>query len=126
VQGDGEVCVSALEAPLQGSLRLTLLKRSIRTPAFVTAPRRSDTVDGGSDYCTMGIAPELMEGCRIATRAMIAWLGEEHGLSPEDAFVLCSLAGKLKILEVVDAGMWNVGMCMPLGIFPDGWAHSTT
>jgi acetamidase/formamidase len=126
VQGDGEVCVSALEAPLKGSLRLTLLKRSISTPAFVTAPRRADSLDAGSDYCTMGIAPDLMEGCRIATRAMIAWLGEEHGLSPEDAFVLCSLAGKLKILEVVDAGMWNVGMCMPLGIFPDGVARQAT
>jgi acetamidase/formamidase len=48
---------------------------------------------------------------------MIAWLGEEHSLAAEDAFILCSLAGKLKILEVVDAGMWNVAMCMPLGIF---------
>jgi acetamidase/formamidase len=126
VQGDGEVCVSALEAPLKGSLRLTLLKGSIRTPAFVTAPRRPDSLDIGPDYCTMGIAPDLMEGCRIATRAMIAWLGEEHGLSPQDAFVLCSLAGKLKILEVVDAGMWNVGMCMPLGIFPEGASRDAT
>jgi acetamidase/formamidase len=116
VQGDGEVCVTALEAPLKGSLRLTLLKRSIRTPAFVTSGRR-DVQSAGSEYCTMGIAPDLMEGCRTATRAMIVWLGEEHGLTAEDAFVLCSLAGKLKILEVVDAGMWNVGMCMPLGIF---------
>lgn len=116
VQGDGEVCVTALEAPLKGSLRLTLLKRSTPTPAFVTSGRR-DVESAGSEYCTMGIAPDLMEGCRTATRAMIAWLREEHGLTAEDAFVLCSLAGKLKILEVVDAGMWNVGMCMPLGIF---------
>jgi acetamidase/formamidase len=119
VQGDGEVCVSALEAPLTGSLRLTLLKRPMRTPAFVTGPRRSDSVTAGSEYCTMGIAPDLMEGCRIATRAMIGWLGDEHGLIAEDAFILCSLAGNLKILEVVDAGMWNVAMCMPLGVFTD-------
>jgi acetamidase/formamidase len=119
VQGDGEVCVSALEAPLKGSLRLTLLKRAIRTPAFVTAPPRAGGDAPGSEYCTMGIASDLMEGCRMATRAMIAWLGEEHGLTAEDAFILCSLAGKLKILEVVDAGMWNVAMCMPLGIFHD-------
>lgn len=115
VQGDGEVCVSALEAPLKGSLRLTLIKHSITTPAFVTAPGGADTA--GSEYCTMGIASDLMEGCRIATRAMIAWLCAEHGLAPEDAYMLCSLAGGLKILEVVDLGMWNVGMCMPLSIF---------
>ena len=117
VQGDGEVCVTALEAPLRGSLRFTLLKRSIRTPAFVTAPHTAADVERGSDYCTMGIAPDLMECSRMATRAMIEWLGDEHGLSAEDAFILCSLAGNLKILEVVDAGMWNVAMCMPLGIF---------
>jgi acetamidase/formamidase len=31
--------------------------------------------------------------------------------------MLCSLAGDLKILEVVDAGMWNVGITIPLSIF---------
>jgi acetamidase/formamidase len=117
VQGDGEVCVSALEGPLKGSLRLTLLKRTIAGPAYVTAPRKARPA-GGSDYCTMGIASDLMEGSRMAARAMVAWLGDEHGLEPRDAYMLCSLAGNLKILEVVDAGMWNVGMCMPLSIFP--------
>jgi acetamidase/formamidase len=48
---------------------------------------------------------------------MIAWLGEEHGLSPDDAYVLCSVAGDLHIHEVVDAGVWNVGMTMPLAVF---------
>jgi acetamidase/formamidase len=121
VQGDGEVCVSALEGPLKGSLRLTLLKRTIPGPAYVTAPRKARPA-GGSDYCTMGIASDLMEGSRMAARAMVAWLGDEHGLEPRDAYMLCSLAGNLKILEVVDAGMWNVGMCMPLSIFPESAA----
>ena len=48
---------------------------------------------------------------------MIDWLVEEHGLTSEDAFVLCSLAGDLRIHEIVDAGVWNVGMTMPLGVF---------
>jgi acetamidase/formamidase len=65
----------------------------------------------------MGIDPDLMEGARKAVRAMIDWLESEHGLSREDAYALCSLAGDLKILEVVDAGVWNVGFTMPLSIF---------
>ena len=65
----------------------------------------------------MGIHPELMEGARIAVRSMIDWLAEETGLSREDAYVLCSLAGDLRILEIVDAGVWNVGMTLPLGVF---------
>ena len=57
----------------------------------------------------MGIGPDLMEGARAAVRDTIAWLVEEHGLTREDAYVTCSLAGDLKLLEVVDGGMWNVG-----------------
>ena len=55
----------------------------------------------------------------MAVRAMVGWLGDEHSLEPRDAYMLCSLAGNVKILEVVDAGVWNVRMCMPLSIFPD-------
>jgi acetamidase/formamidase len=65
----------------------------------------------------MGIDGDLMEGARAAVRSMIAWLVDEHGLSREDAYVLCSLAGDLKIYELVDAGVWNVGMTMPLAVF---------
>jgi acetamidase/formamidase len=65
----------------------------------------------------MGIAPDLMEGSRKSVLAMIDWIVAEHGLTRQDAYMLCSLAGDLKILEVVDAGMWNVGFTMPLSIF---------
>jgi len=41
----------------------------------------------------------------------------EHGLSREDAYVLCSLAGNLRIHEIVDAGVWNVRMTMPISVF---------
>jgi acetamidase/formamidase len=65
----------------------------------------------------MGIDADLMAGARTAVRNMIAWLVEEHGSTREDAYVLCSIAGDLKIHEVVDAGVWNVGMTMPLALF---------
>jgi acetamidase/formamidase len=48
---------------------------------------------------------------------MIELVTAEHGLTREDAYVLCSLAGDLRILEIVDAGVWNVGMTLPLGVF---------
>ena len=65
----------------------------------------------------MGIADDLMESTRKAISGMVDWLASEHGLSRQDAYMLCSLAGDLKILEVVDAGMWNVGITIPLSIF---------
>ena len=114
VQGDGEVCVSAVECAMQATLRFGLKNGTIPGPAFRTP---YPVGIAGPYQGTMGIDADLMEGARTAVRNMIAWLVEEHGLSREDAYVLCSLAGDLRIHEIVDAGVWNVGMTMPLGVF---------
>jgi len=116
-QGDGELCVAALECPMRASLRFTLEKRSIPAPSWRSPAALTPRSDAAGYHGTMGIAPDLMEGARIAARAMIEWLADEHGLTREDAYMLCSLAGDLKVLELVDAGMWNVGLTMPLVLF---------
>ena len=114
-QGDGEVCVTGLECPMRASLRFTLEKRTIPAPTFRNAAGSlTPRTDPLGYHSTMGIATDLMEGARIAVRAMIDSLGDRHRLSREDAYMLCSLAGDLKILEIVDAGVWNVGFTMPL------------
>ena len=64
----------------------------------------------------MGIHSDLREGARLAVRSAIDWLEAEYGLSRAHAYVLCSAAGDLKILELVDAGVWNVGFTIPLSI----------
>jgi acetamidase/formamidase len=116
-QGDGEVCVSALECDMQATLRLRVSKRSIARPRFYAPSPLLATADGRGHLGTMGIAADLMEGARAAVREMIDVLVESYALTREDAYVLCSLAGDLKVLEVVDAGMWNVGFTLPLDVF---------
>ena len=119
MQGDGEVCVAALECDMSASLRFTVEPRSIVAPYFRTAGPLTPRTEGAGHQGAMGIAADLMEGARAAVSAMVRWISEEHGLSREDAYMLCSLAGDLKILEVVDAGMWNVGLTLPLSVFVD-------
>jgi acetamidase/formamidase len=116
-QGDGEVCVAALECPMRATLRFTLERRTLPCPQWTSPGPLTPRTDAGGCHGTMGIADDLMECARIAVRSMITWLGDEHGLDPRDAYVLCSLAGDLKIVEIVDAGMWNVAMTMPLSLF---------
>jgi acetamidase/formamidase len=113
-QGDGEVCVSAVECDMRAVLRFTLHDRSIPGPAF-SVPRLAR--DDVPYFGTMGVDPDLMEGARAAVRAMIVWLVDEHGLTREDAYVLSSLAGDLHIHEIVDAGVWNVGFTLPRSVF---------
>ncbi len=116
-QGDGEVCVTAVECPMQTSLRFTLHKRRSEAPSFRVPPAAVSQKDSAGYHATMGIDSDLMTGAKKATRAMINWLVAEHGLTREDAYILCSAAGDLKIFEIVDSGVWNVGMTLPLSIF---------
>jgi acetamidase/formamidase len=116
-QGDGEVCVNALECDMTASLRFSLLDTTVTSPCFtVPGPDPAHGDDAGY-YGTMGISSDLMEGARIAVRSMIELLDREHDLAPLDAYMLCSLAGQLRIFEIVDADVWNVGMTLARSLF---------
>jgi acetamidase/formamidase len=118
-QGDGEVCVAAIETDMRATLRIGLRRQPISTPRFLVPGPLTPRTDDGGYYGTMGIDADLMQGAKAAVRGMIELIGQEHGLTPEDAYVLCSLAGDLKILEIVDAGVWNVGFTLPRSVFGD-------
>lgn len=116
-QGDGEVCVTAIECAMQATLRLSVEQRSIPGPQFFTAGPLATIDESAGHFGAMGIDADLMEGARTAVRSAIDWLVNEHGLTRVDAYMLCSLAGDLKILEIVDFGVWNVGFTLPLSLF---------
>lgn len=102
-QGLGEVCGTAIEAPLRIVYQIELIKdRSIQEPQYETADY----------YATTGFAPTIDEAAKKATLYMIEYLEAAHGLSTEEAYALCSLAGDLKIAEVVDMPNMLVTMHM--------------
>ena len=53
-------------------------------------------------YAVTGFGKTIDEASKKATKFMIDYLVSDHNLSKEDAYILCSLAGNLKIAEVVD------------------------
>lgn len=92
-QGLGEVCGTAIEAPLRIVYQVEVIKgQSIQEPQYETAEY----------YATTGFAPTIDEAAKKATLYMIQYLEKNHGLTTEEAYALCSLAGDLKIAEVVD------------------------
>ncbi len=125
VQGDGEVCVTAVECDMRATLRLSVEHRTIPGPRFLTAGPLASIDESAGHFGAMGIDADLMEGARTAVRSTIDWLVGEHGLDRVDAYILCSLAGDLKILEIVDAGVWNVGFTLPLSLFARPGASET-
>ncbi len=116
VQGDGEVCGTAVESPMSIRLKFDLVREArLRRPQF-TPGRRTPPPDRGY-HATTGIAPDLMQAAKDAVRDMIDYLGREYRLSPEMAYMLCSVAVDLHISEVVDVPNWVVSAYLPRGIF---------
>ena len=116
-QGDGEVCVTAIEAPLSGCLKVTLHKgRSIRSPQFQTSgPLRPGIEDMGF-YATTGIGPDLHEAARESLRNMIDHMCFTYKIEPHEAYLLSSVVVDLKISEIVDAPNWIVSAYLPLSV----------
>ncbi len=117
-QGDGEVCLTAIETTATVTLRFRLHDTfTIAEPQFRTAGPLGPRTNTGSHYATTGYSTDLMEASRKAVRYMIEYLQRAHGLSREEAFVLCSVAVDLRISEVVDAPHWIVTAFLPEVVF---------
>jgi acetamidase/formamidase len=117
-QGDGEVCVTGLEAPMFAALRFTLHKgRSIPSPQFRTPAPLTPRVDTAPFYGTTGVGGDLYAASQDAVRAMVQHIVSSYELGREDAYLLCSLAVDLKISEIVDAGQYIVSALLPEAVF---------
>jgi acetamidase/formamidase len=93
VQGDGEVCVTALETALSGTFRL-VLRKDMRL-----AMPRAETP---THHITLGLDEDLDDAAKQALRAMIAFLSEAADIAPIDAYMTCSLAVDLRVTQLVD------------------------
>jgi acetamidase/formamidase len=93
VQGDGEVCVNAIETGLVGRFRLTL-----RDDLRLEWPMGETP----THMITMAFDPDLDDCVVIALRQMIALIRERVGLTWGQAYMLCSLAADLRITQVVN------------------------
>jgi amidase len=91
--GDGEVGTAGLEVNGSVTLRVGLVKQS-------TAPL--PLVDTGELVATVSSAPDLDEAAQQAVMAMVRWLVAETALEVNDAAMLVSLAGDLRICQIVD------------------------
>lgn len=108
VQGDGEVCLTAVETCLSGTFELVVRKDlRLRLPRAETS----------THHITMGLDPDLDDAAKQALREMIALVGETAGLSPEDAYSLCSLAADLRVTQLVD-GNKGIHAMLPKAALP--------
>jgi formamidase len=131
-QGDGEVCVTAVEMGSTCTVRFAIhageaQRQRIRWPRFA---RTDDFGDPAFALprrftATMGMPVEdddtnrfedLTSACRHALLNMLDLL-EHRGFTREQAYVLCSVAVDLRISNVVDVPNYVVSALLPEDIF---------
>ena len=107
-QGDGEVCVTAIECAITARLRFDVVKTS--TPLH--APR-AETPDA---LMTLGAAPTFEEAARQSLEAMLELITEHTGLNRSDAYTLASIAVDIRVNQLVNRPMVGVRAVLPKAV----------
>jgi acetamidase/formamidase len=98
VQGDGEVCINALEICLTGTFTLTLHKGGGPRAPLLTYPR----AESATHHITMGMNEDLDLAMKQALREMIRLITSRTNLSREQAYQFCSLAVDFHVTQTVN------------------------
>jgi acetamidase/formamidase len=106
VQGDGEVCINALEICLTGHFRLSLVKGGGPRDPALKFPR----AETKTHFITMGMNEDLDLAMKQALREMIAFICSRSNLSNADAYQFCSLAVDFHVTQTVNGEKGVHGM----------------
>jgi formamidase len=125
-QGDGEVCISAIETGGAAGFRVGLGSPGDwrpEFPAYEAPPRPPRPM-----FATTGIPLDdagdqgdldLNLATRRALVELLGWLTATRGLGREAAYVLMSVAAEVRVSELVDAPNALVSAALPLDVFED-------
>ncbi len=119
-QGDGEVCINGMECPAAVTLRFTLHKHQAISGPIIESPSRIEPPYDhvGPEWIVVESGTDAFTAAQIATSRMIDLLVERWAFTPEHAYLLCSVAMKLRLSQVVNRPMITVSAAIPKSILP--------
>lgn len=100
-QGNGEVALTALEASLRATVRLSVIPAA-QLPG-VLGGVRTPVVETATHWIPTGMDPDLDEAMRQAVRNAVAFLHGRFGVPRSVALAYLSAAGDFEVSQVVDA-----------------------
>ncbi len=116
-QGDGEVCINGIECPLDVTLRFHLHKHQPLSGPMVEAS--DSAADSGADsWVVVETGTDLAEAARAATNRMVDLLISRWGFSDVHAYILCSVAMRLRLSQVVNEPVHTVCASVSKQILP--------
>jgi acetamidase/formamidase len=108
VQGDGEVNVTAIETAMEEAVFQFVVRKDMKL--------ERPMVETDTHWITTGFHKDLNEAVKIALRDAIQFISKTKGLTPDDAYALCSLAVDLRVSQIVDTNK-GIHAMIPKAIF---------
>ncbi len=113
-QGDGEVCINGIECPLDATLRFQLHKQQSLAGPLVEA--REEVIS--DSWVVVECGDDLVAAARNATHRMVDLLVSRWGMEEVQAYVLCSVALRLRLSQVVNEPVYTVSGAISKQILP--------
>ena len=117
-QGDGEVCINGIECPLDVTLRFHLHRRQPLASPLVEASESAARDSSADAWIVVETGTDLADTARAATSRMVDLLVSRWGFSPVHAYILCSVALKLRLSQVVNEPVYTVSGAIAKQILP--------
>src|ERR1022692_4446268 len=111
-QGDGEVCINGIECPLDVTLRFNLHKYQPLTGPLVEACENVAPDSQAKAWVVVEPGTDLTETARAATSRMVDLLVSRWGFTEIHAYILCSVALRLRLSQVVNEPVHTVSAAL--------------
>jgi acetamidase/formamidase len=117
-QGDGEVCINGIECPLDVTLRFHLHKNYPLAGPLVESSNAVAPDSNSDSWIVVETGTDLAEAARAATGRMIDLLVSRGGMSEVHAYILCSVALRLRLSQVVNEPVHTVSAALAKQVLP--------
>ena len=117
-QGDGEVCINGIECPLDVTLRFRLHKQQSLASPLVESSDTTAPDSSADSWVVVETGTDLADTARAATGRMVDLLVSRWGFSDVHAYILCSVALKLRLSQVVNEPVYTVSAALAKQILP--------
>ena len=117
-QGDGEVCINGIECPLDVTLRFHLHKHQPLASPLIESSEAAAPDSPANAWVVVETGTDLADTARAATSRMVDLLVSRWGFSPVHAYILCSVALRLRLSQVVNEPVYTVSGAIAKQILP--------
>jgi acetamidase/formamidase len=118
-QGDGEVCINGIECPLDVTLGFHLHKQKHLSGPIVESSESVAPDLHGDAWVVVESGEDIAVTARAATSRMIDLLISRWGMTGAHAYILCSVALKLRLSQVVNEPVFTVSASIAKAILPE-------